>query len=80
MPIEMTSNDHDSKIIELDVVVERDEDIFLGITAIDPDSGETIFDYFADDPGMIDHFFEIVTKAQEEFERLLEEDKEKSDG
>jgi hypothetical protein len=73
MPIDMSPNTEGQPPIELDVTVEFDEDIFLSVVGNDPDSGDTRWDYFTTDPSSIDLFFQMTTKAKQEWDRLLEE-------
>lgn len=74
MPIEMSSNTGGLPI-EFDVVVERDDgDIFLAVVGDNQDAEQVLFDYFTTEPASIEYFFEMVTKAKEEWDRLIEED------
>ena len=74
MPIDMSPNAEGLPVIEFEVTVERDEDIFLNIVGTDVNTEKTVWEYFTDDPGTIDAFFEMTDKAKEEFERLIEEE------
>ena len=55
--------------VEIDVTVEEDDGVFLGINARDFESGDDVFDLVTTDPSEIEEFFRLVAKAQKEWDR-----------
>jgi len=55
--------------IEVDVTVEEDDGVFLGIVGRDPETMDDVFDVVTTDPSEIEEFFRVVAKAQKEWDR-----------
>lgn len=55
--------------VELEIVVENDDGIFLGVTAED-EAGTVVWDYFTAVPSEIEAFFAMVAKAKADHDRL----------
>jgi len=58
---------HDT--LEVDVTVEEDDGVFLGIVGRDPETMDDVFDVVTTDPSEIEEFFRVVAKAQKEWDR-----------
>jgi len=55
--------------VEVDVTVEEDDGVFLGITGRDPESMDDVFDVVTTDPSEIEEFFHVVAEAKKEWDR-----------
>lgn len=60
---------HGPRKAELEIVVESDSMVFLGVTLNDPD-GNVVVDYYTADAEAIEEFFDDVDRAKADFERL----------
>lgn len=69
MGIILQNNSNVGPDVELEVVVENDDGIFLGVTAED-EGGAVVWDYFTSAPSEIEAFFAMVAKAKADHDRL----------
>lgn len=56
--------------ITVDIICERDEGIFLAVSAKDRESMDDVFDFVSTDEQAIEDFFEEVEKAKADYLRL----------
>ena len=66
--IEMANNRTGGGTFEVDVVIERDQGIFLGLNV--SHEGTDVVDAYTTDAKEIEHFFDEVATAKADYERL----------
>lgn len=72
MPAWLESNSSGGGEVALDVVVERDDGIFLGVSVTDGADRE-IGEWVTNEDRHIEEFFDMVAEARKDWERLKAE-------
>lgn len=69
MGINLQNNNTHLPGVELEVAVEEDDgEVYLLVLAEDPESGATVWEYYASDPNEIVAFFGMVASAKADYE------------